>query len=160
MVGGHEETVVVAGAECIVDLDKTGTMQQLAMLSMVVPDYDEAITWFVGVLGFEVTVDDDLGGGKRWVVVAPPASSGGGASLLLAQASTDEQTSVIGRQGGGRVWLFLHTDDFARDHARMSAAGVRFAETPRHEPYGTVAVFEDCFGNRWDLLQLTRSAAR
>lgn len=129
------------------------------MVSMVVPDYDEAITWFVDVLGFELTADDDLGGGKRWVVVTPSGGAGG-ASLLLARASTDEQSATVGRQAGGRVWLFLHTDDFERDHARMSAAGVRFAEAPRREPYGRVAVFEDLFGNRWDLLQLDGAPAR
>jgi catechol 2,3-dioxygenase-like lactoylglutathione lyase family enzyme len=130
-------------------------MQRLAMVSMLVPDYDEAIAFYVGVMGFELAEDTDLGGGKRWVVVTPPATRGAaqGASLLLARAS-DDQRDAIGRQGGGRVWLFLHTDDFERDHRRMTAGGVTFLEEPRPEPYGIVAVFEDCYGNRWDLLEL------
>ncbi|MEP7201392.1 MAG: VOC family protein [Ilumatobacteraceae bacterium] len=121
------------------------------MVSMVVPDYDEAIAFFVGVLRFELTEDVPLGGGKRWVVVAPRGDVEG-ASLLLARAEPD-QLDMVGRQGAGRVWLFLHTDDFDRDHQRMQASGVTFVEVPRHEAYGTVAVFEDCYGNRWDLLQ-------
>jgi catechol 2,3-dioxygenase-like lactoylglutathione lyase family enzyme len=121
---------------------------KLAQLSLLVRDYDEALDFYVGKLGFMLVEDSDLGGGKRWVVVAP---AGGGARLLLAKA-TGDQTQRIGDQGGGRVWLFLHTDDFAADHARMSAAGVHFLEAPRHEAYGSVAVFEDLYGNRWDLL--------
>lgn len=131
-------------------------MQRLATVSMVVRDYDEAIAFYVGVMGFELAEDTDLGGGKRWVVVTPPGMSDGhaaGASLLLAQAADDRQRDAIGRQGGGRVWLFLHTDEFDRDHRSMAAAGVSFLEPPRHQPYGTVAVFEDCYGNRWDLLE-------
>jgi catechol 2,3-dioxygenase-like lactoylglutathione lyase family enzyme len=133
-------------------------MQRLAMVSVVVPDYDEAIAFYVGVMGFELSEDTELGAGKRWVVVAPPATIDGprGASLLLARADGD-QRAVIGRQGGGRVWLFLHTDDFTADHSRLSSAGVTFLEHPRRESYGTVAVFEDCYGNRWDLLQLAGS---
>jgi catechol 2,3-dioxygenase-like lactoylglutathione lyase family enzyme len=127
-------------------------VQRLALISMVVPDYDAAISFFVDALGFALTEDTDLGDGKRWVVVSPPSSTPG-AALLLAQAADDEQRAVIGHQGGGRVWLFLHTDDFADAHSRMTAAGVRFLESPRHEVYGTVAVFEDCCGNRWDLVQ-------
>jgi len=121
---------------------------KLAQLSLLVRDYDEALDFYVGKLGFMLVEDSDLGGGKRWVVVAP---AGGGAHLLLAKA-TGDQTQRIGDQGGGRVWLFLHTNDFAADHARMSAAGVHFLEAPRHEAYGSVAVFEDLYGNRWDLL--------
>lgn len=124
-------------------------MQQLALVSLVVTDYDAAIEFYVGRVGFEL-VDDQPIDGKRWVVVRPPGST---TSLLLAQAAAPDQTAVVGRQGGGRVWLFLHTDDFARDHARMTANGVRFLEAPRHESYGTVAVWEDLCGNRWDLLQ-------
>lgn len=129
-------------------------MTHLAHVAFVVPDYDEAISFFVEALGFDLVDDVDMGGGKRWVVVAPvPHGTTQGASLLLAVATTDEQRAAIGRQGGGRVWLFLHTDDFERDRARMSSAGVRFCEEPRHEPYGTVAVFEDPWGNRWDLIE-------
>lgn len=126
-------------------------MNQLALVTLIVTDYDEAIDFFVRRAGFEL-VEDAPQPGKRWVVVRPPGSS---AALLLAQAGDDEQRAMIGRQGGGRVWLFLETDDLARDHARMTAAGVRFCEEPRHEPYGTVAVWEDLHGNRWDLLQRT-----
>ena len=124
--------------------------QSLALSTLVVRDYDEAIAFYVGKLGFILTRDDDMGGGKRWVVVTPPGSQGG---LLLAKAVGDVQAARIGDQTGGRVGFFLHTDDFAADHARMTAAGVRFLEAPRQEPYATVAVFEDLYGNRWDLLQ-------
>ena len=124
--------------------------QHLALLSLLVRDYDEALAYYVDKLGFALVEDSDLGGGKRWVVVSPGA---GGSRFLLAQASDDQQAALIGGQGGGRVWLFLHTDAFEADHARMSAAGVRFLEEPRHEAYGSVAVFEDLYGNRWDLLQ-------
>jgi catechol 2,3-dioxygenase-like lactoylglutathione lyase family enzyme len=126
-------------------------VQQLALVSLVVADYDEAIAFYVERVGFELVADQPMDD-KRWVVIRPPGSA---AALLLARADGDEQTAVVGRQGGGRVWLFLHTDDFARDHARMTANGVRFLEEPRHEPYGTVAVWEDLHGNRWDLLQPT-----
>ncbi|WP_146909711.1 VOC family protein [Arenimonas daejeonensis] len=125
--------------------------QTLGALSLLVRDYDEAIAWYVGVLGFELLEDTPLGPDKRWVRVAPPGASG--TCLLLARAADDRQRALVGGQGGGRVWLFLHTDDFAADHARMLAAGVRFLESPRHEAYGSVAVFEDLYGNRWDLLQ-------
>lgn len=124
-------------------------MSQLALVSLIVADYDEAIDFYVRCAGFEL-VEDTPQPGKRWVVVRPPGSS---AALLLAQADGDEQRAMIGGQGGGRVWLFLETDDFARDHARMTAAGVHFCEEPRHEPYGTVAVWEDLHGNLWDLLE-------
>ena len=124
--------------------------RHLALLSLLVADYDEAIAFYVGKLGFELAEDSDLGAGKRWVVVSPGA---GGSRFLLAKASDEAQAAMVGGQGGGRVWLFLHTDDFAGDHARMSQAGVRFLEDPRHEAYGSVAVFEDLYGNRWDLLQ-------
>ena len=121
----------------------------LALTGYLVADQDEAIGYFVGVLGFTLVEDTALGGGKRWVVVAAP----GGGALLLARGTGDEQRAAIGRQAGGRVFLFLHTDDFARDHAAWTARGVRFVEPPRDEPYGRVAVFEDLYGNRWDLIQ-------
>lgn len=124
--------------------------QHLALLSLLVRDYDEALAFYVGKLGFSLIEDSDLGDGKRWVVVSPGA---GGSRFLLAQASDGQQAALVGGQGGGRVWLFLHTDAFEADHARMSAAGVKFLEEPRHEVYGSVAVFEDLYGNRWDLLQ-------
>ena len=124
--------------------------QSLALSTLVVRDYDEAIGFYVDKLGFILTRDDDMGGGKRWVVVTPPGSQGG---LLLAKAVGDVQAARIGDQTGGRVGFFLHTDDFDGDHARMSAAGVKFLEAPRREAYATVAVFEDLYGNRWDLLQ-------
>ena len=127
--------------------------QHLAALSLVVPDYDEAIRYYTQVLGFELLEDTDLGDDKRWVLVAPPGSGPHGCRLLLARAVGDAQRAAIGHQAGGRVFLFLHTDDFARDYAAFSGRGVEFLEAPRDEPYGTVAVFADAFGNRWDLLQ-------
>jgi catechol 2,3-dioxygenase-like lactoylglutathione lyase family enzyme len=127
--------------------------QHLANIALVVADYDEAIAWYTQVLGFTLLQDIDMGDGKRWVRIAPPGSNGGTA-LLLAQANTEAQRTRVGDQVGGRVGFFLHTDDFARDHAAMSERGVRFAEEPRHEPYGTVAVFVDLYGNRWDLVEL------
>jgi len=122
--------------------------QRLALTALLVRDYDEAIAWFTGKLGFELVEDTDEGH-KRWVVVRPRGSD---AALLLARAVGD-QAELTGRQGAGRVWLFLETDDFARDHAAMTAAGVTFVREPKVEPYGTVAVFEDLCGNRWDLIQ-------
>ena len=124
-------------------------MQRLALLSILVPDYDDGIAFFVDQMGFDLLEDTDLGDGKRWVRVAPKGAETG---FLLAKAVGD-QTAVIGNQGGGRVWLFLETDDFEGDHRSMVAKGVTFEEEPRHEPYGTVAVFRDPFGNRWDLIQ-------
>jgi len=124
--------------------------QHLGALALLVRDYDEALTWYTGKLGFLVTADTPLGEGKRWLTLAPP---GGQTQLLLAQASTSEQAAQIGRQAGGRVFLFLHTDDFWRDHAAYVAAGVTFLEEPRREAYGTVAVFADLYGNKWDLLE-------
>ncbi len=123
----------------------------VATVSLLVSAYDDAIAWFTGILGFELIADTPLGNGKRWVVVAPPG--GRGARLLLAQADGDEQAERIGDQTGGRVAFFLETDDFARDHAAFSAKGVAFLEEPRHEAYGTVAVFADLCGNRWDLIE-------
>lgn len=125
--------------------------QSIAKLALVVRDYDEAIAWFSRCLGFELAEDIDVGGGKRWVVMPPPGGSG--AALLLAKAVGAQQEATIGSQSGGRVFLFLETDDFARDHAHMAREGVRFMEAPRREPYGTVAVFEDICGNRWDLIE-------
>jgi predicted enzyme related to lactoylglutathione lyase len=124
-------------------------MPRIAAFSLLVPDYDEAIAFFVDVCAFELTEDRDEGR-KRWVTVRP---RGGEASIVLARADSPEQRAALGNQLGGRVGFFLHTDDFARDHARMAAAGVVFREEPRREPYGTVAVFEDPWGNAWDLLQ-------
>jgi catechol 2,3-dioxygenase-like lactoylglutathione lyase family enzyme len=126
----------------------TTSHARIAALALVVPDYDAAIAFYVRVMGFALTEDVDQGP-KRWVTVEPP---GGGVRLVLARAEGAAQTAAIGNQAGGRVFLFLRTDDFARDHARMLAAGVVFEETPRHEPYGTVAVWRDPFGNRWDLI--------
>jgi catechol 2,3-dioxygenase-like lactoylglutathione lyase family enzyme len=124
----------------------------LGALALVVGDYDEALAFYVGKLGFALIEDTVLGPDKRWVLVAPPGSRE--TRLLLAKAATPEQSTRIGNQTGGRVFLFLHTDDFRRDYDRMQAKGVKFCEQPRTEPYGIVAVFEDLYGNRWDLLQL------
>ena len=126
-------------------------MAHLAYIALLVRDYDEAKAWFVEALGFVVTEDRPLADDKRWVVLMPPGSSE--TRLLLARAVGEAQVARIGDQTGGRVFLFLATDDIRRDHARMSARGVRFTEPPRQEPYGAVAVFEDLYGNRWDLLQ-------
>lgn len=123
----------------------------LHAFTLVVPDYDSAIAFYVGAVGFHLTSDVDLGGGKRWVLVTPP---GGETSILIARADSASQINAIGNQTGGRVGFFLHTDDFGKDHARLTAAGVHFEEQPRTEPYGTVAVWRDPFGNRWDLLEL------
>ena len=129
--------------------------QHLGYVAVVVREYDEAIAYYVRVLGFDLIEDTDLGAGKRWVLVAPPGSSE--ARLLLARAVSPGQSTRIGDQTGGRVFLFLHTDDFQRDYRAMQARGVKFCEEPREETYGTVAVFEDLYGNRWDLLQLNPS---
>ena len=124
--------------------------QRLSLTAVVVDDYEQAIGFYVGKLGFELRQDKPLTADKRWVVVAPRGAASG---LLLARADGDRQRQAIGDQSGGRVFLFLETDDFARDHLAYTQQGVRFIETPRHEPYGTVAVFEDAYGNRWDLIQ-------
>ncbi|MCS6622750.1 VOC family protein [Roseibacterium beibuensis] len=129
-------------------------MSRLGAVSLLVRDYDEALAFYVGKLGFELSEDADMGGGKRWVRVTP---KGGQTSLLLARATTGQQQSAVGNQAGGRVWLFLETDDFARDHAAITAGGVRFREEPRSEPYGMVAVFEDLYGNAWDLIEPVRT---
>ena len=124
-------------------------MLHLALTALLVRDYDEAIAFYVGRAGFQLIEDSDQGQGKRWVVVRPAGSQAG---LLLAKA-VGAQEAIVGSQAGGRVFLFLNTDDLAGDHARMTAAGVRFLEPPRHEAYGSVAVFEDLYGNKWDLIQ-------
>lgn len=128
-----------------------GARRHIATVALVVADYDDAAAWYVEKLGFTLVEDVDLGGGKRWVVVTPPG--GQGARLLLAKADGPDQAARVGDQTGGRVFLFLETDDFVRDHAAMLAAGVEFREEPRHEAYGTVAVFADLCGNLWDLIQ-------
>ena len=124
--------------------------QSIGALAIVVRDYDEAIGYYTGKLGFRLVEDTPLGGGKRWVLVAPPGSRE--TRLLLAQAKSESERASVGNQTGGRVFLFLHTDDFARDYAEMKRRGVKFLEEPREEPYATVAVFEDLYGNKWDLL--------
>lgn len=128
-------------------------MARLGAVSLLVRDYDEAIAFFVGKLGFELSEDADMGGGKRWVRVTP---RGGRTSLLLARATTDAQREAVGKQAGDRVWLFLETDDLVRDHAAWTAAGVEFRETPRQESYGKVVVFRDLYGNAWDLIEPAR----
>lgn len=130
-------------------------MPHLALITLVVRDYDEAIRFFRDTLDF--TLEDDSyqpEQDKRWVVVAPPGAPPGTARLLLARATNDNQSSRVGAQTGGRVAFFLYTDDFARDHARYRERGVRFVREPAQMPYGTVAVFEDLYGNLWDLVQL------
>ncbi len=125
--------------------------QTLSLVALLVDDYDSAIAYYTGALGFELLEDTDHGNGKRWVRIAPPGSSETG--LLLARASDDAQRARIGDQTGGRVGFFLQTDDFWRDYRAMSTKGVEFLETPREEDYATVVVFRDRYGNRWDLLQ-------
>lgn len=125
--------------------------QHLHGITLVVPDYDAAIAFYVGRLGFDLVQDIALEDGKRWVQVRPPGADHG--SLILARAVGDKQIAAIGHQTGGRVGFFLVTDDFRRDHARMLANDIVFEETPRHEPYGVVAVWCDPFGNRWDLIE-------
>ena len=125
-------------------------MSRIGAISLLVHDYDAAIAFYVGKLGFDLSEDTDMGGGKRWVRVTP---KGGETSLLLARATTDAQKVQVGNQAGGRVWLFLETDDLMRDHDAWLAAGVHFRETPRHETYGKVVVFEDLYGNAWDLIE-------
>ena len=124
-------------------------MSRLGLVTFVAREYDEAIGFFVGKLDFELVEDTNMGDGKRWVVVAPTS----GASLLIARAVTDAERASVGNQAGGRVAFFLNTDNFDRDFANWSARGVKFREQPRHEVYGTVAVFEDLYGSPWDLIQ-------
>ena len=130
--------------------------QTIAHVALVVRDYDEALAFYVGKLGFWVVEDrEQPDPNKRWVVVSPSGSTS--TSLLLARASRPEQLTFVGNQTGGRVFLFLGTDDFWRDYRRLVDAGVRFVRAPREEPYGTVAVFEDLYGNLWDLVQYNHS---
>ncbi len=126
--------------------------QKLGYLAILVHDYNEAIAFYTNKLGFELIEDTDLGNAKRWVRVRPHGSTG--TDLLFARAVNPEQSSRVGDQAGGRVFLFLHTDDFWRDYRAMTAKGVKFVRPPVEESYGTVAVFEDLYGNKWDLLQL------
>ncbi|MFM9827154.1 MAG: VOC family protein [Sphingomonas sp.] len=129
-------------------------MAHLAHIAVIVRDYDEALAFYVGKLGFalieDVAVPDQS---KRWVTIRPPGAGEDATSLLLARAVGAEQSAAIGNQSGGRVFLLLQTEDFARDYAAFTRLGVHFLEAPRHEPYGTVAVFEDLYGNRWDLIE-------
>lgn len=125
--------------------------QVIGALTLVVPDYDRAIAFYTQKLGFDLIEDTRLSDDKRWVLVAPKGSAE--TRLLLALAADDDQRAAIGNQAGGRVFLFLNTDDFDRDHQAMLDAGVTFLEAPRIEPYGKVAVFEDPFGNKWDLIE-------
>jgi len=129
-------------------------IQSIAYIALVVRDYDEAIAWYTEKLGFTLVADQyQPEQDKRWVLVAPPGTPSGGVSLLLARASTPEQAAFVGDQAGGRVFLFLKTDDFDRDFAAMNAKGVVFVRPPAVQPYGKVAVFLDLYGNRWDLVQ-------
>ena len=125
--------------------------QNIAGISLLVRDYDEAIKYYVEKLEFRLLEDTDRGGGKRWVVIAPPGSEG--TTILLAKAVTETQQNSVGNQTGGRVFLFLHTDDFWRDYNRMKLRGVKFIEEPREELFGTVVVFEDLYGNKWDFIE-------
>jgi len=128
--------------------------KHIAAISLLVRDYDEAIAYYTQKLGFVLLEDTPLGDGKRWVRIAPRDAAE--TSLLLARAANERQLAQVGDQMGGRVGYFLHTDDFRRDHAAMSAQGVKFVEAPRYEPYGTVVVFEDLYGNRWDMIEPKR----
>lgn len=125
--------------------------QHIGAIALVVDDYDEAIGFYTGKLDFELIEDTPLGPGKRWVMLAPPGSAE--TRLLLAKAADPAQSARIGDQTGGRVFLFLHTDDFWRDYRKMQSRGVGFCEAPREEPYGTVVVFKDLYGNKWDLVE-------
>ncbi|MDP5141492.1 VOC family protein [Rheinheimera baltica] len=126
--------------------------QKIGNIALLVADYDDAIAFYTSKLQFSLIADTDIGDGKRWIEIAPPNSNG--SHLLLAKASNAQQQAAVGNQTGGRVFLFLHTNDFWRDYHAMQAKGVKFNEQPREESYGTVAVFEDLYGNKWDLLQL------
>ena len=125
--------------------------QHLAYISLLVEDYDEALRFYTEKLLFRLIEDATLSEEKRWVLVAPPGSDG--CCLLLAKAANEEQRKFVGNQSGGRVFLFLFTDDFQRDFDRMTTVGIRFVRAPKQEPYGTVAVFEDLYGNLWDLIE-------
>ncbi|CAM2951194.1 VOC family protein [Moritella viscosa] len=128
--------------------------QRIGNVALVVENYDDAIEFYTKKLRFELVEDTDLGGGKRWVQICPPNSTG--TNLLLAQASNEEQQQSVGNQAGGRVFLFLQTNDFWRDYEFMKNQGVEFTEEPRSEEYGTVVVFKDLYGTKWDLLQLIK----
>jgi predicted enzyme related to lactoylglutathione lyase len=128
-------------------------MPVIGQFSIVVDDYDDAIAFYCNKIGFDLIEDTDMGNGKRWVLIAPPRAPANATRILLARTVNDSQKRAVGQQTGGRVGFFLMTDDFKTDHARMAENGVRFLEAPRHEPYGIVAVFEDLYGNKWDLLQ-------
>jgi catechol 2,3-dioxygenase-like lactoylglutathione lyase family enzyme len=128
-------------------------MRRIGDVALLVRDYDEAIAYYVGILGFTLVEDREVEAGKRWVRVSPGE---GGAGLVLARAASDDQIARIGNQAGGRVFLFLETNDFERDYSAYRAGGVKFLEAPRQEEYGTVAVFEDLHGNRWDLIEPNR----
>ena len=128
--------------------------QKIGYIALLIPDYEEAKEYYAESLGFAITEDSDLGAGKRWVVMKPRGPDG--SAIVLAEAKTEEEKRLIGNQGAGRVWLFLHTDDFDRDYQAYRQKGIQFLEEPRHEPYGTVAVFQDKFGNKWDLLELKK----
>jgi lactoylglutathione lyase len=135
------------------DKNKADTIKQrIANIALVVESYDDAIEFYTQKLNFELLEDTDLGGGKRWVQISPPNSNG--TNILLAKASNDTQQQSVGNQTGGRVFLFLQTNDFWRDYQAMSSKGVEFCEEPRVEAYGTVVVFKDLYGTKWDLLQL------
>ena len=134
----------------------TTIKQRISNIALVVEDYDDAIAFYTKKLKFQLIEDTELGGGKRWVQISPPNSTG--TNLLLAKASNDEQTKSIGNQAGGRVFLFLQTNDFWRDYEHMKSQGVEFTEQPRVEDYGTVVVFKDLYGTKWDLLQLNDSS--
>ncbi|HEX8580455.1 MAG TPA: VOC family protein [Allosphingosinicella sp.] len=136
-------------------------LQSLAHIALIVRDYDEAIAWYTGVLGFTLIADEQQPEqDKRWVLVEPPGAGDNAASLLLARASSPEQEAFIGNQAGGRVFLFLKTDDFDRDYEAYLARGVRFVRPPAERPYGKVAVFKDLYGNLWDLVQFAEPQAR
>ena len=130
--------------------------QTIGYISLIIRDYDQARDYYSQVLGFEVIEDTDLGEGKRWLLVKPNGSEG--TCIVLAEAQSEEEKQLVGNQGANRVWLFLHTDNFQRDYDTYTSRGVTFLEKPRHEPYGTVAVFQDKFGNKWDLLELNQGA--
>ncbi|NER12352.1 VOC family protein [Leptobacterium flavescens] len=126
--------------------------RKIGALSLVVDDYDKAIAYYTEKLGFKLMEDIPLDEKKRWVLISPSGDTGT-TDLLLARAADEEQKKAIGNQSGGRVFLFLHTDNFRRDYENMKAKGVSFLEEPRHESYGTVVVFEDLYGNKWDLIE-------
>lgn len=132
--------------------------QQLVQLTLVVNDYDDAIAYYTEVLGFDLVEDTAMSETKRWVVVKPKGK--GGCSLLLARAANEEQGKAVGNQTGGRVFLFLHTDNFFRDYKTMVEKGVEFVRDPSEEPYGTVAVFKDLYGNLWDFIQPKKTKSK